>query len=483
MGYLYQRGKVWYVQFTVEGKTKNLSLKTENKKTAEKKRRELLQPALTLNSTEQVISHVAEARKLFNKKSHLKPLQEKHTKRRIAIIDADLLDTSRYHRFPNLASMKISNWHKQKGDTTKLILNWEEVDCLNEKQGLFGTESYDKVYISKVFTDTTLPPHLTLESLQAIPHVEIGGTGFFFDLAPALPHDVEHIMPDYHLYDAWVKNQRKDGVKEAYLKYYTEFSIGFSTRGCIRQCSFCINRNSTKVTLHSPIKEFLDESRPYITLCDDNILASPDWNKIYEELMNTGKPFEFKQGIDFRLLTHTKAACIKDANYYGDYIFAFDDVEDKDLIVKNLERYWKRGNKKSNKTKFYVLVGFDRNNLYNDDFWIQDIKDAFERIKILFDHKCLPYIMRHENCCKNPKYAWFYTALSAWCNQVHIVEFTSFKEVYRQRCHKKTPVYAELIKKHKWFRDGTELMFNPKKFNPDFQLKTDALNDSLETMP
>ena len=393
----------------------------------------------------------------------------------IAIIDADLLDASRKHRFPNLASMKISNWHKQNGDTTKLILRWDEVGCLNEQLLLFGAEQFDKIYISKVFTDTVIPSHLTIERLQATLEVQIGGTGFFFDLAPALPYDVEHIMPDYHLYDNWVAIQREKGIKEVYLKYYTDFSIGFSTRGCIRQCSFCVNRNSTKVTLHSPIKEFVDESRPYISLYDDNILASPDWNKIYEELMNTGKPFEFKQGMDFRLLTHTKAACLKDANYFGDYIFAFDDIKDKDLIIRNLEKFWKGGSGNSNKTKFYVLVGFDRNNLYDEEFWVQDIKDAFERIKILFENKCYPYIMRHENCYpkKNPKYAWFYDTLSAWCNQINVVEYTSFTGIYKQRHN--TGVYNDLMK-YDWFRASVKVVFNKKKFNPDFQLKDEEID-------
>lgn len=63
---------------------------------------------------------------------------------RIGIIDADLIGRKK-HRFPNLACMKISSFHKSKGDDVTLLTTYEDV------------EQYDKVYISKVFTDTNTP--------------------------------------------------------------------------------------------------------------------------------------------------------------------------------------------------------------------------------------------------------------------------------------------------------------------------------------
>ncbi len=47
-------------------------------------------------------------------------------KRRIGIVDADLISRKR-HRFPNLASMKISGYHKSIGDDVTLITNWDEL--------------------------------------------------------------------------------------------------------------------------------------------------------------------------------------------------------------------------------------------------------------------------------------------------------------------------------------------------------------------
>ena len=103
---------------------------------------------------------------------------------KIAVVDADLIGRKR-HRFPNLACMKLSGYHKDAGDTVELKTDYD---------GLVG---YDRVYLSKVFTDTAAP-----ETVLSTPNVVFGGTGFFYDKTAPLPAEVEHHMPDYHLYDA-----------------------------------------------------------------------------------------------------------------------------------------------------------------------------------------------------------------------------------------------------------------------------------------
>ena len=101
---------------------------------------------------------------------------------RIAIIDADLIGKNN-HRFPNLACMKISGYFKSKGDEVELKLDYNNL------------EEYDKVFISKVFTDTPVN-----EDVLKMNNVEYGGTGFYYDKAPKLPCYIEHCMPDYDLY-------------------------------------------------------------------------------------------------------------------------------------------------------------------------------------------------------------------------------------------------------------------------------------------
>ena len=330
---------------------------------------------------------------------------------KIGIIDADLIGRKK-HRFPNLASMKISGYYKELGNEVKLLLNYEDI------------KYYDKVFISKVFTDTPID-----KNILKLDNVEYGGTGFFYDKAKPLPYEIEHHMPDYHLYDEWVQERLSSGEKRKNLEYYLDHSIGYSTRGCFRQCSFCVNKNYKKVLKNSSINEFLDKDRKYICLLDDNILGYSGWKDIFNELNSTGKKFQFKQGMDERLLTDEKAEIILNSNYYGDYIFAFDNIEDKNIIIEKLKIWNNHRKTKGDNTKFYVLCGYDRENKYDYNFWVKDIEDTFERIKILNDNGCLPYIMRYKEY-ENSPYRGTYINLSAWCNQPSLFR----KMTYREFC-------------------------------------------------
>ena len=113
---------------------------------------------------------------------------------KIGLVDVD------GHNWPNLALMKISAWHKKWNDSVE----WAG-----------SLEHYDIVYMAKVFT-------FTADDLQAYQAEEIikGGTGY--DLVGKLPEDIERCYPDYELY----------GIKDT--------AYGYLTRGCPRQCPFCI---------------------------------------------------------------------------------------------------------------------------------------------------------------------------------------------------------------------------------------------------
>lgn len=326
----------------------------------------------------------------------------------VAIIDADLIGRNK-HTFPNLACMKISAYWKKQGATVKLKLNYKDLFL------------YDKVFISKVFTDT-----LVDQSALKMPNVEFGGTGFYYDKAPKLPEEIEHIMPDYHLYDKWVKKKIKEGVKLKKLEYYTDYSIGFMTRGCIRQCKFCVNQNYKTCEIHSNLYEFLDKDRKYICLLDDNVFACKDWESVFEELNASGKRFQFKQGLDERLLTNKKCEVLFNSKWIGDYIFAFDNIKDKDTIERKLKLIRQHTNKV---VKFYVLCAFnhDNPNFYDDVFWQKDINDLFERIKILLEYSCLPYVMRYKDYNQSP-YRGTYINIASWCNQPNFLKKKSYSE-------------------------------------------------------
>lgn len=340
---------------------------------------------------------------------------------KIGIIDADLIGRKK-HRFPNLACMKISNYHKQQGHEVELLMDYESII------------EYDKVYISKVFTDTPFPTEVL-----SFPNVEWGGTGFYFDKAPKLDDEIEHTFPDYHLYDKWVKEKIDAGENKQNFKAYTDYSIGFLTRGCFRKCKFCVNQNYDKVHVHSPLEEFLDVTRPKICMLDDNFFGYSDWKSILNDLKKTNKKVIFKQGLDERLLTDEKCEELCSLKYDGEITFAFDNVEDYELIEKKLKLIRKYTD---SQMKFYILCAFDRQGKYDKEFWKQDVENVFKRIELLNKYQCIPYIMRFEKYNSSP-YKGLYVTLARWCNQPSIYKKKSLREFCNM--HKQGSVTYEYL--------------------------------------
>ena len=153
---------------------------------------------------------------------------------------------------------------------------------------------------------------------------------------------------------------------------------------------------------------------------------------------------KFKQGLDERLLTDEKAKMLFDANYDGDYTFAFDNISDYDIIHRKLAIINKNNTKKKS-VKFYVLVAFESTDA-------TDIENAFKRIELLFHYRCLPYIMRYmdkdDTPWKRSKYRSMYVAIARWCNQPSIVKKMTFREfcITNQKSHKTVGGYCSAMK-------------------------------------
>lgn len=389
---------------------------------------------------------------------------------KIGIIDADLIGRKK-HRFPNLACEKISGYWKEQGAEVHLLLNYQLPD------------DFDHIYISKVFTDTKVPT-LPTDSER----IHIGGTGFFFDKAPNLPYEIEHHMPDYHLYDEWIEAEVANAASEAekagkkfnksafmtQFKEYTDYSIGFVTRGCFRKCKFCVNQKYDRVFAHSPLEEFYDPTRKKICLLDDNFFGFSGWKKILEEILDKAQPFKFKQGLDERLLTDAKCKTLFTSKYDGDFTFAFDNIADYNLIQNKLKIIRKHTSAK--RIKFYVLVGFES----VDEI---DIENAFRRIELLMQYQCIPYIMRYQNKNYSPwkqsEYRGLYISLARWCNQPSIFKKMSFRQFCEanQALRKTKGTYCSTMKAMKDFETK-----HPEIAAKYFDLRYDdySVNTNLE---
>ena len=170
----------------------------------------------------------------------------------------------------------------------------------------------------------------------------------------------------------------------------------------------------------------MDDSRQKLCFLDDNFLSNPHWRELIAPVIQSGKKFQFKQGLDERLLTKDKIIEISKWKYDGEMIFAFDNIEDKDLIVSKLNLIretvpnWKR------ELKFYVFCGCDKHDTYDQEFWHDDIRNLFERIEILNRFNAKPYIMRFEKVYET-EFSSFYAAVAAWCNQPAMFRSFTFR--------------------------------------------------------
>lgn len=262
---------------------------------------------------------------------------------KIGLIDVDNLNKKRI-AFPNLPLMKLSAYHKARGDE----VNW-----------WIALERYDLVYKSKIFDFSRETEYMP----QAAAVIE-GGTGY--GLENRLPDEVEHIMPDYSLYPDFAA------------------AYGFLTRGCPRQCPFCIvspkeGARSVKV---ADLSEFWSGQRQ-IKLLDPNLLACEEHEDLLQQLIESGARVDFTQGLDIRLITERNAELIKRVKVKNIH-FAWDNP--KQDLTEDFKRFKElSGIADYRKLGVYVLTNYN-----------STLEEDLRRVYALRDLGYSPYVMVYD---------------------------------------------------------------------------------------
>lgn len=219
--------------------------------------------------------------------------------KRIGLIDVD------GGKFPNLALMKLSAYHKSQGDEVEWVepMYWD----------------YDRVYQSKIFSFSK-----DIERTFACEVVK-GGTGY--DLHAVLPSEIDRLQPDYSIYPQVDK-------RTAY---------GFLTRGCPNKCKWCVVPiKEGAVHPYMDVDEIAIDGRTNLVLMDNNILACDYGLEQIEKIIKRGYRVDFNQALDARLVTDEIAEMLAKVRWLCPIRFGCDtpkQIGECERVMKMIDSY------------------------------------------------------------------------------------------------------------------------------------------------
>jgi hypothetical protein len=206
--------------------------------------------------------------------------------------------------FPNLALMKLSAYHKARGDHVE---RW------------IPMVKYDRVYSSKVFTFSPEELMLPEDTIK-------GGTGY--GIMDELPPEVDAMFPDYSLYPN------------------TDYAIGFLTRGCIRKCPWCIvPKKEGSIRAYRNWQEVKRPEYRDIVFMDNNVLACDFGIQQMENMIGQNVRIDFNQGMDARLITPEVAEIIGKLKWIRFVRMSCDTDAMLDTVIEKIELLKQHGTK------------------------------------------------------------------------------------------------------------------------------------------
>ncbi len=236
---------------------------------------------------------------------------------RVGLHDAEAEHFRGKKKFPNYALMKISAWHKVRGDTVEW---WEPL-------GLF-----DRVYSSKVFDFTPENPYLPPDAIK-------GGTGYglFTELDP----EIDGMFPDYSIYPE------------------CDYAIGYLTRGCPNRCRWCVvPKKEGNIRPYRAWRDLVRPDTDKLVLMDNNILACEYGIEQLAGLIGSGYKIDLNQGMDARLVTPEIADILARLKWISYLRFSCDQESQIGPILQTCELLKERG-VKPYRVFVYLLVTAD----------------------------------------------------------------------------------------------------------------------------
>jgi len=303
----------------------------------------------------------------------------KSQRKNILLVDID-------SKMPNIALMKISSYHKMQGDKVSLIRH----PCVTGNEII--PHEFDTVYISSIFEENT---EKTIQFSKQFRNVELGG--YYIDSKKMLPYQIEHLLPDYTIYKC-------------------NYSIGYTSRGCFRDCPWCnVSDKEGDLRATNDIYEFWNPKHKHIEILDNNILGLPEhFKKIAGQILKENLSVSF-HGLDARLLNDGNTELLSRLNIKPEPRFAFDTPSAEKSVINAIKLLNKHGIKRA---LWYVLVGFNTT-------WEEDM----HRVMLLKKYEQRPFVMRYKTV-KDPEHRDYhkYTLFASWVNQYRFFSSMNLKK-------------------------------------------------------
>lgn len=235
----------------------------------------------------------------------------------------------------------------------------------------FNIDDPDRAFISVIFKKNRGIANQSANMLKALyPNViiDIGGPGY--DLTKTLPQAIEDTAPDYALYPNM------------------GYALGFTTRGCIRACPFCVvPKKEGKLRRVNSIENIYRPELPAIKLLDNNVLADPDnFKHIVDFCADHNLKLDVSQGLDIRLLTSDLAEYIARIKPLKTLVFAYDSPKYTDAVKRGIDLLKNAGVDVRAKVQFYVYCDKSITGEYG-------INSAIERCQRLKEWGTNAYVM------------------------------------------------------------------------------------------
>lgn len=245
-------------------------------------------------------------------------------------------------KLPNIALKKIEMWHQLRGDE----IVWDMPMMLG---------ATDKAYASCIFTKNK---DIAKNYKGLYPELVVGGTGY--GLTVKLPAEIDAMKP--------------------------KINYGFTTRGCIRKCPFCIVPEAEgAISVVGDIFDIWDGESASIILLDNNILAVPEhFEVICRQLIQRNLKVDFNQALDIRLVDANAAWFIAEIKYSRQISFSFDYVSIEKQFREGMRHLLKAGIRMS-RIMIFLLVGFNTT-----------LEEDLGRIEMIKSYGASPFVMKYQ---------------------------------------------------------------------------------------